>query len=102
MVEGDSSLTAHSVFANNLLHKVVDQDSNLKMRDTIDTLRHLVDSMKQQPAAHEMAYPNAKVTKLSASPILRECELPPIQETVRVLKYAKSEFLTIRDFLSGS
>jgi len=91
LVEGDSSLTAHSVFANDLLRKIVDQDSSLDMQDTVDTLRVLVDAMKQQPAAQEMTYPNAKVVQTSAAATLRACQLPPIQKTVSILKFAKCE-----------
>lgn len=86
MVEGESSLTAHSVFANDLLRKVVNQDSSLDMQDTLDTLRGLVDAMRQQTAAHEMTYPNAKAIPTSPIATLRACELPPIQKTVYILK----------------
>ena len=89
MVEGDSSLTAHSVFANNLLQKLVDQDADLELRGTLETLRHLVDAMKKQPAAYEMTYPNVKAGSLSASEAFRQCELPPIQQTVQMLNLAK-------------
>jgi hypothetical protein len=92
-VEGDSSLTAHSIFAENLLQKVVDlesSDSSLTMRDTLNTLRDIVDTMKQQPAAHEMTYPNAKSVLSFPSAAMKACELPPIQETVRILKLTKS------------
>lgn len=90
-MEGDSSLTAHSVFANDLLRKIVDQDSSLDMQDTVDTLRVLVDAMKRQPAANEMTYPNAKVVLTPAAATLRACQLPPIQKTVYILKFAKCE-----------
>jgi hypothetical protein len=89
VVEGDSSLTAHSVFANNLLQKLVDQDADLELRDTLETLRHLVDAMKKQPAAYEMTYPNVKAGSPSASEAFRQCELPPIQQTVQMLNLAK-------------
>lgn len=88
-MEGDSSLTAHSVFANNLLQKLVDQDADLELRDTLETLRHLVDAMKKQPAAYEMTYPNVKAGSPSASEAFRQCELPPIQQTVQMLNLAK-------------
>ncbi|KAK1829713.1 fungal-specific transcription factor domain-containing protein [Podospora conica] len=91
VVEGDSSLTAHSTFANNLLLKVVGQledPSRLQMGETLDTLRHLVDAMKQQPASHEMTYPNAQSLTLSASAMLKGLELPPIKDAVKVLGLA--------------
>jgi hypothetical protein len=91
VVEGDSSLTAHSVFANNLLQKVVNVDSNLTMRDTLNALRDIVDTMKQQPAAHEMTYPNASTIPSFTSAALKTCQLPPIQQTVQILKYTKDQ-----------
>ncbi|KAK0620142.1 fungal-specific transcription factor domain-containing protein, partial [Immersiella caudata] len=91
VVEGDSSLTAHSIFARNLLQKVVDVDSSSAMRDTVNTLRDIVDTMKQQPAAHEMTYPNAKTILSFPSAAIKACQLPPIQETVQILKLTKHE-----------
>ena len=86
MVEGESSLTAHSVFANDLLQKVVNRDSLPEMRERIDALRHIVDSLKKQPAADEMRYPHARPVRPVA---VEGCELPPIDKTLQVLKLAK-------------
>ena len=88
VAEGDSSLTAHSVFANDLLQKVVskDSDSRPEMRERLDALGHLVEAMKKQPAAHEMTYPHAKPVRPAA---LQGCDLPPIEMTLQVLKLAK-------------
>ncbi|KAK4448419.1 fungal-specific transcription factor domain-containing protein [Podospora aff. communis PSN243] len=91
VVEGDSSLTAHSVFASNLLQKVVDVDSSVTMRDTLDTLRDIVDTMKQQPAAHEMTYPNAQRVLSLPSAAMKACQLPPIKMTVQLLQLTKHE-----------
>jgi hypothetical protein len=103
VVEGHSSLTAHTIFANNLLERVVDQDASLKMHDTLDTLRHLLDSMKKQSAAQEMTFPNGKATTTSAATAaLRACELPPIHKTTHMLKFAKSGFLTFSDLFMAS
>ncbi|KAK4149351.1 hypothetical protein C8A00DRAFT_18942, partial [Chaetomidium leptoderma] len=87
VVEGDSSLTAHSVFANDLLQKVVSGDSRPKMRERIEALRHMVEAMKTQPAAHEMTYPHAKPIPPAT---LKGCDLPPIDKTLDILKLAKS------------
>ena len=95
VVEGDSSLTAHSTFANDVLHKVVGQledPSRLQMGDTLDTLRQLVDAMKQQSASHEMAYPNAQSFALPASAMLKGLELPPIEKSVKVLSLARGQY----------
>jgi hypothetical protein len=86
VVEGESSLTAHSVFANDLLQKVMSKDSRPEMRERIEALRDVVESMKKQPAAHEMTYPHAKPIRPVA---LEGCELPPIEKTLQVLKLVK-------------
>ncbi|KAL2132145.1 hypothetical protein VTI74DRAFT_4151 [Chaetomium olivicolor] len=87
VVEGESSLTAHSVFANNLLHKVVSRDSRPEMREGIDALRHAVEAMRTQPATHEMTYPHARATR---QVVPEGCELPPIGKTLEMLKLARS------------
>ncbi|KAK4164052.1 putative transcriptional regulatory protein [Cladorrhinum sp. PSN259] len=88
MVEGDSSLTAQSVFANDFLHKVLNKESRPEMREGLDALHVIVESMKHQPAAHEMTYPHAPPVKAST---LEGCELPPIEKTAQVLKLARSK-----------
>ncbi|KAK3994326.1 putative transcriptional regulatory protein [Cladorrhinum sp. PSN332] len=105
MVEGDSSLTAQSVFANDFLHKILNKESRPEMREGLDALHVIVEAMKHQPAAYEMTYPHAGPVKASA---LEGCELPPVEKTVQVLKLAQSkemmglawiyEFLPIRLF----
>jgi hypothetical protein len=95
VVEGDSSLTAHSTFANDVLHKVVgrlEDPSRILMGDTLDTLRQLVDAMKEQSASHEMAYPNAQSFALPASAMLKGLELPPIEKSVKVLSLARGQY----------
>jgi hypothetical protein len=86
VVEGESSLTAHSVFANDLLQKVVSKDSRPEMRERVDALRHMVDAMKRQPAADEMRYPHANPARPA---VVEGCHMPPIDKTLHVLKLAK-------------
>jgi len=83
VVEGGSSLTAQSVFANNFLQRVVTKDSAPAMQKRLDDLDHVVEAMQKQPASHEMTYPNAKPIKPVS---LDGCELPPIEKTLQVLK----------------
>ncbi|KAK4173353.1 putative transcriptional regulatory protein [Triangularia setosa] len=88
MVEGNSSLTAHTAFANELLTKAVhDRNSQPEMCERLDALRVLVEAMKKQPAADEMRYPHAAPVKPSP---LEDCKLPPIQTVVQVLRMAQS------------
>ena len=90
VVEGESSLSAHSVFANDLLQKVVSRDSRPEMHERVEALRHMVEAMRKQPADHEMTYPHAKPIRPAAPP---GCDLPPIEKTLEVLKLAKCECL---------
>jgi hypothetical protein len=96
VVEGESSLTAHSVFANDLLQKVVSRDSRPEMHERVEALRHMVEAMKKQPADHEMTYPHAPPIRPAAPP---GCDFPPIGKTLEVLKLAKcgclSEYLEL-------
>lgn len=88
MVEGNSSLTAHSIFAKDLLQKIIEEGSSPEMRETLDALHAVVEAMKKQPAAKEMTYPNARPVR-SVPAFLQSCELPPIQRSLHVVKLAK-------------
>lgn len=85
LVEGDSSLTAHSVFAKDLLGKFVSNESSPQLRETMDALYDIVDAMKKQPAAREMTYPHARTPDSSG----QGHQLPPISKSVHVLNLAK-------------
>ncbi|KAK4243720.1 fungal-specific transcription factor-like protein [Corynascus novoguineensis] len=88
MVEGESSLTAHSVFANKLLQKVASTDTRPEMLERIEALHNVVESMEKQPAAREMLYPHAKPVR----PVTLEgCDLPPIEKTLQLLKAVKAQ-----------
>ncbi|KAF7548399.1 hypothetical protein G7Z17_g7083 [Cylindrodendrum hubeiense] len=91
VIEGESSLAAHSVFANEFLQNAVGtsslQDAGLEMRETLDSLHHIVNALKQQPAASELSYALAyKVPR----PTLPGIKLPPIQKTVSVIRRCKN------------
>ncbi|KAK4139899.1 fungal-specific transcription factor-like protein [Dichotomopilus funicola] len=88
MVEGESSLTAHSVFANDLVHRVMSGGTSIpEMHERIETLRNMVEAMKKQPAAHEMTYPHAKPTHFGSP---KGCDLPPIAKTLELLKLTRA------------
>lgn len=101
VVEGDSSLTAHSAFANQFFQEVVStdelQDSSLEMRETLDALRHMVHSLKHQTAASEMSYPNSRPSTRVAIP---PYDLPPIRKSVEVIQAAKGILPCQASFLS--
>ncbi|EEY20412.1 fungal specific transcription factor domain-containing protein [Verticillium alfalfae VaMs.102] len=105
VVEGDSSLAAHSVFANEFLQNVVNtgdlQGSGLELRETLNSLHHIVDALKQQTTTSEMAYPHGKPT---SRPVFQTADLPPIKKAVALLRTATSQWLAstswIFEFLS--
>ncbi|KAK7432494.1 hypothetical protein QQZ08_001059 [Neonectria magnoliae] len=92
VIEAESSLVAHSVFANEFLQNAVGTDSlqaaGLEMRETLDSLHHMVDALKQQTPATEMVYTMANQTP---RPTLPGIKLPPIQKTVALVRRYKSE-----------
>ncbi|KAF6803625.1 fungal specific transcription factor domain-containing protein [Colletotrichum sojae] len=95
LVEGESSLAAHSVFATEFLQKVVGteslQDSSLDLGETLDALSQIVTALQQQPVASEMKYPNAKPVP---RPRIQGLELPPIQKAVNTIRVVKSQRLS--------
>ncbi|OLN82133.1 putative transcriptional regulatory protein C11D3.07c 4, partial [Colletotrichum chlorophyti] len=88
MVEGESSMTAQSIFADDFLRKAVgDGSSILEMGETLDALHSLVDALKHQPASHEMTYPSAR---FMPRPSFADCEMPPVQSAVGIIREAKA------------
>ncbi|KAF9872071.1 fungal specific transcription factor [Colletotrichum karsti] len=102
LVEGESSLAAHSVFATEFLQKVVStkslQDSSLDLSDTLDALSQIVTALKQPSVAGEMTYPFAKPIQ---RPRIQGLELPPIQKAVSTIRVAKTRtgMAWVYDFL---
>ncbi|KAL2754889.1 hypothetical protein ACRALDRAFT_2107864, partial [Sodiomyces alcalophilus JCM 7366] len=96
VIEGDSSLTAHSVFANEFLRKVVNteslQDASLELRETLDSLYHIVNALKQPTASSETTYPNAR-RPLHRPSSKGTFEMPTIDRTVAMIRLAKSHSL---------
>ncbi|KAF4999996.1 hypothetical protein FGRMN_2077 [Fusarium graminum] len=105
VVEGESSLAAHGEFANEFLKNAVGTESlqgaSLELRETLDSLHHIVNSLKQQTAATEMSYPYARP---APRPTLRNHELPPIQLSVSIIRECETEnseiSAWIREFFS--
>ncbi|KAF9874828.1 hypothetical protein CkaCkLH20_07522 [Colletotrichum karsti] len=89
MVEGESSMTAQSIFAHEFLRKTVgDASSVLEMRETLDALHSLVEALKQQPTAHELTYPHARILR---RPAFSDCEMPPVQSAVGIIRDGKAQ-----------
>lgn len=108
-VEGESSLSAHSVFVNDFVQNVVKADSlqgsTPDIRETLDALSRVVSASKKQLDEFEMAYPRATSVP---RPQPQRCELPPIDKVVPLIRLAKSqrlagtgwvyEFITMQSF----
>ncbi|CAF3588236.1 unnamed protein product, partial [Fusarium graminearum] len=105
VVEGESSLAAHGEFANEFLKNAVGTESlqgaSLELRETLDSLHHIVTSLKQQTAATEMSYPYARTIP---RPTLKSNNLPPIQTAVALIRECETEnseiSAWIREFFS--
>ncbi|KAL6360572.1 hypothetical protein LRP88_06278 [Fusarium phalaenopsidis] len=92
VVEGESSLAAHGAFANEFLKNAVNtgalQGASLELRETLDSLHHIVTSLKQQTVSTEMNYPNATIFP---RPPLKGREMPPIQKAVALIRQCENE-----------
>ncbi|KAJ4255400.1 hypothetical protein NW762_009395 [Fusarium torreyae] len=105
VIEGESSLAAHGEFANEFLKNAVGTESlqgaSLELRETLDSLHHIVNSLKQQTAATEMSYPYARAVP---RPPIKNNELPPIQMAVTLIRECEVEnseiSAWIREFFS--
>ncbi|GKU01982.1 hypothetical protein FLAG1_03094 [Fusarium langsethiae] len=97
VIEGESSLAAHGEFANEFLKNAVGTESlqgaSLELRETLDSLHHIVSSLKQQTAATEMSYPYARPIP---RPTLKNSDLPPIQTAVALIRECEnSDFILV-------
>ncbi|KAF4441897.1 hypothetical protein F53441_11857 [Fusarium austroafricanum] len=105
VIEGESSLAAHGEFANEFFKNAVGTESlqgaSLELRETLDSLHHIVNSLKQQTAATEMSYPYARSMP---RPTLKNNNLPPIQTAVVLIRECETENTEIsawiREFFS--
>ncbi|KAM0239183.1 hypothetical protein ACHAPO_003154 [Fusarium lateritium] len=105
VIEGESSLAAHGEFANEFLKNAVGTESlqgaSLELRETLDSLHHIVSSLKQQTAAMEMSFPYARPVP---RPPFKTNGLPPIQTAVALIRECETEnseiSAWIREFFS--
>lgn len=101
VMEGESSLAAQFTFADNFMRKVAGGNSlssnspGEELQENLKVLSRIVSSYKQHPFTDEIVYPHARLVK---RPSFYGCELPPIQETVKVIRVAECGFLP-RDVL---
>ncbi|KAM0231071.1 hypothetical protein ACHAP5_011196 [Fusarium lateritium] len=88
VVEGDSSLAAHSAFANEFLQKVAAtgslQGSSPELCDTIDELSSIL--IDEAVVGDELAYPHARPIKGASPP---EYEMPPFKKAIALIRLAK-------------
>lgn len=88
VVEGDSSLAAHSAFANEFLQRVAAtdslRDSSPELCGTLDELSSIL--TKEAVAGHELAYPHARPIQGAKLP---EYEMPPFKKAIALIRLAK-------------
>ncbi|EAW21004.1 putative transcription factor [Aspergillus fischeri NRRL 181] len=92
VVEGDSSLAAHSAFANEFLQKVVAtnslQASSPELCDTLDELSSIL--TQGDGAGDELAYPHARPIQRANLP---GYEMPPLKKAIALIRMAKAKQL---------
>ena len=98
VVEGQSSLSAHSSFAMDFLHNVVDSDKTNVQKSEIggllDTLRHIVEVSNDQRASPKPLLPLAQKTPIRCG----GSNMPPLDKMVVVLQKARGmleQFLSV-------
>lgn len=90
VVEGDSSLSAHSVFVNNFLQTFVgSKPSDPEIQMTMDSLSHIADASSKKPQARESVLPNARVPRHKNQ---TKFDLPPIQSVVTLIRKAEGAY----------
>ncbi|KAK4040384.1 hypothetical protein C8A01DRAFT_46280 [Parachaetomium inaequale] len=103
--EGDSSMTAQTVFASEFLENTVTRtlppDLDPDMQSALCSLQQIV-SMQNRPSAHESRFVNAKPLPKGG---LRELPMPPAHVVVAALREAKdvglASFATICTFIAA-
>jgi hypothetical protein len=92
--EGESSLSAHTAFANSLIERAVStaplETFSPEMASTLEALQQLLESHKVESNAYETTYRLARPDP-HAVPSLEENPMPPIQSVMAVLQLMKSE-----------
>jgi hypothetical protein len=87
--EGDSSMTAQTVFASEFLEHTVTRtlplDLDPDMQSALSSLQQIV-SMQNRPSAHESRFVNAKPLPKGG---IRELPMPPAQVVIAALREVK-------------
>lgn len=88
-VEGESSLSAHSVFVDNFLHSFSDgMQPDPEIQATMNTLSHIASASNTHSEARKLAMPK---TSMSSPVRQRKFKLPPIREAVNLTQAAQGE-----------
>lgn len=92
VVEGESSLAAQFTFAHDFVQRVAGtgpaehQGSGEELQQRLEELSKMVVAYRQCSTPEETVYPHARPVP---RPNLHGCELPPIQETVAIIRVAE-------------
>ncbi|KAJ3547328.1 hypothetical protein NM208_g1568 [Fusarium decemcellulare] len=89
---GSSSLSAHSTFAVDFLHRIAGQDAAsgnyFDTRELLDALGHVVDKLQNQQESLESV---SRATKEAVPVALQRDTLPPIEETMAMVVGAQAK-----------
>lgn len=91
VVEGESSLATQFTFANDFMQRVASNSPasyqrSGELQQSLEELSDMVTAYRQHSAPEETVYPHARPVP---RPSFHGCELPPIQETVAVIRVAE-------------
>ena len=93
LIQGESSLSAQSSFANNFLTNSIspNQECDLgrEMNEELTNLRQIVDAFKHTPLSQELAYRHAMLTPPSRRD---DYKLPPIEASVAYIRRFQGKF----------
>lgn len=95
--EGESSLSAHTAFANSLIERAVStaplENFSTEMGSTLEALHDLIESQKAESNAYETTYRLARPDPHAVLP-LDQNPMPPINSVMTVLQLMKSKCLS--------
>ena len=94
--EGNSSLTAHTVFASEFLEHAVERtslrDLSPNMQAALNSLQQIVGMQNKASISHEVRFANQKPLPKGN---FRELPMPPLQAVIPVLREIKGIYMTL-------
>lgn len=96
VAEGESSLSAHSVFVNNFMQALVEAEQpDPETQSNVEALSHIACTSNKRPEARESVLPNAQLPK----PVhQRKFDLPPLQDAAALIRLAQGEHAIVQKY----